>query len=277
MNMSEIGQVQAYLLHYRMIERHPQGRPRRPARQGLLAERDAEELLAGATEAEKDRLRQLLAGLGLRLTILEDSEYPGISPGNCLYLLQRHADGHLPGILSRQPVLEALRLRQESQALLSVWYLQLWLLLLSLLYTRYNRALSDVSRYQEATFQVDELIDSVQRHLEHLRQHTDQGDQREWIEALVSARGEDISRRCRAFVGIMQRAGLIEKATEGEEVWQQTLLGALDTAETGLHHLRHLIDEVLPALPDDEALSDHDAQTEYAPTADVYDDSEKPE
>ncbi|APX93497.1 hypothetical protein BWR19_11445 [Halomonas sp. 1513] len=265
MNMSEMGEVVAYLLRYRSAERAPgSGRKRRAAREGQLSERDVCALIDDASDLEREALRDFLAGQGLRLKAFESGDYPGIAPGSRYYALLPDPDLEQPPLYTREPVFEALKLRQESRAELAQWYLQLWLLMHTLLYTRYNRALSDVSRYQEATFASNELLDLLREQLEALRSLGEAAP--EASRALLDERGEDLNRRVRAFIDLQARAGLLESpretlAEEGDEaggdIWQQTLLGALESEQVGLHQLGHLqslaegrlADEASAAMP----------------------------
>jgi hypothetical protein len=249
MNMTEMGEVVAYLLRYRSAERTPGGgRKRRAAREGQISERDVCALIDDASEAEREALRDFLAGQGLRLKAFESGDYPGIAPGSRYYALLPDPELEQPPLYTREPVFEALKLRQESRTELAQWYLQLWLLLHTLLYTRYNRALSDVSRYQEATFSGAELVELMRDQLESLRSLGEEAPEASRV--LLEERGEDISRRVRAFVDLQVRAGLlvslrdpaIDSSAEesGGEVWQQTLLGALESEQIGIHQLGHL-------------------------------------
>ncbi|MDX5376116.1 MAG: hypothetical protein LPK08_01165 [Halomonas sp.] len=249
MNMTEMGEVVAYLLRYRSAERTPGGgRKRRAAREGQLSERDVCALIDDASEAEREALRDFLAGQGLRLKAFESGDYPGIAPGSRYYALLPDPELEQPPLYTREPVFEALKLRQESRAELAQWYLQLWLLMHTLLYTRYNRALSDVSRYQEATFAGAELTELMRDQLETLRSLGEEAPEASRV--LLEERGEDISRRVRAFIDLQVRAGLLESLRDAEasagaeesvgEVWQQTLLGALESEQIGIHQLGHL-------------------------------------
>lgn len=254
MNMTEMGEVVAYLLRYRTAERQPGGRrKRRAAREGQLAERDVCALIDDAHESERDALRDFLAGQGLRLRIFEPGDYPGIAPESRLYALLPDPELELPPLYTRDPVFDALRLRQESRAELAQWYLQLWLLMQTLLYTRLNRAPSDVSRYQEAAFSTTELIELMREQLETLRMMEDAAP--ETRRALLDERGEDISRRVRAFLDIQVRAGQLEPVRDSHDdagdIWQQTLLGALEVEQVGVHHLSHL--QSLVESPAEEA------------------------
>ena len=249
MNMTEMGEVVAYLLRYRSAERTPGGgRKRRAAREGQLSEREVCALIDDASEAEREALRDFLAGQGLRLKAFESGDYPGIAPGSRYYALLPDPELEQPPLYTREPVFEALKLRQESRAELAQWYLQLWLLMHTLLYTRYNRALSDVSRYQEATFAGAELVELMRDQLETLRSLGEEAPESSRV--LLEERGEDISRRVRAFIDLQVRAGLLEGLRDAEasagaeesvgEVWQQTLLGALESEQIGIHQLGHL-------------------------------------
>lgn len=245
MNMTEMGEVVAYLLRYRTAERQPGGgRKRRAAREGQLAERDVCALIDDALDTEREALRDFLAGQGLRLRTFEPGDYPGIAPGSRFYALVPDPELEQPPLYTRDPVFDALRLRQESRAELAQWYLQLWLLLHTLLYTRLNRALSDVSRYQEATFTTAELIDLLREQLEGLRALGD--DAPEASRVLLDERGEDVARRVKAFIDLQARAGQLEAvrevAADSGDIWQQTLLGALEAEQVGVHHLSHLVE-----------------------------------
>lgn len=285
MNMTEMGEVVAYLLRYRTAERQPgNGRKRRAAREGQLAERDVCALIDDALDTEREALRDFLAGQGLRLKVFESGDYPGIAPGSRLYALLPDPELEQPPLYTREPVFDALRLRQESRAELAQWYLQLWLLMQTLLYTRLNRALSDVSRYQEATFATSELIGLLREQLETLRA---QGEGvPETSRALLEERGEDIARRVKAFIDLQVRAGQLETVREARdgaesEIWQQTLLGALEAEQVGVHHLAHLVDllsgEPRPAAQeadDDSFTADEENQGSFAmePEADEAQD-----
>ncbi|MFC3286254.1 hypothetical protein [Litchfieldella rifensis] len=245
MNMTEMGEVVAYLLRYRTAERQPSGgRKRRAAREGQLSERDVCALIDDALDTEREALRDFLAGQGLRLRVFEPGDYPGIAPGSRLYALVPDPELEQPPLYTRDPVFDALRLRQESRAELAQWYLQLWLLLHTLLYTRLNRALSDISRYQEATFATTELVELMREQLESLRGLGEAAP--ETSRVLLDERGEDIARRVKAFIELQVRAGQLEAVRETTDddgdIWQQTLLGALEAEQVGVHHLSHLVE-----------------------------------
>ncbi|WP_245392359.1 hypothetical protein [Salinicola endophyticus] len=269
MNMMEMGEVVAYLLRYRTAERVPSGgRKRRAARDGQLSERDVCALIDDAQESEREALRDFLAGQGMRLKVFEAGDYPGIAPGSRFFALLPDPELEQPPLYTRDAVFEALKLRQESRAELALWYLQLWLLLHTLIYTRLNRALSDVSRYQEATFVTRELVELVRDQLEILRGLGERAPENSRV--LLDERGEDIPRRVKAFIDLLVRAGHLDLVRESgdEDVWQQTLLGALEAEQIGVHHLTHLIELTSAEGSDGERLlaQTPDAEAAHQPS-----------
>ncbi len=283
MNMSEMGEVYAYLLRYRMAESRPSQRNRRASRAGLISERDVCAILAQASEDEISQLRQFLNGQGLQLVFIEASDYPGISAGGRMYLLQRLPEADLPALFSQQPVYASMRLRQESQEEIALWFLHLWLLLMGLLYTRNNRSLTDVSQYQEAVFSVQELITAMRQHLEQLRQNGVQGAQvSPAVRALIDEKGEDIPRRVRVFIELMEQAGHLQRnqdksdsdnvaassqqASALQTSYQQTLLGALEAEQIGLHHLHHLLNDLNLPEAGEKTDAKHTTQTDTSET-----------
>lgn len=277
MNMMEMGEVVAYLLRYRTAERVPSGgRKRRAAREGQISERDVCALIDDAQENEREALRDFLAGQGLRLKAFESGDYPGIAPGSRFFALLPDPELEQPPLYTREPVFEALKLRQESRAELALWYLQLWLLLHTLIYTRLNRALSDVSRYQEATFATRELVELVREQLETLRGLGERAPENSRV--LLDERGEDIPRRVKAFIDLLMRAGHLDTVREAndEDIWQQTLLGALEAEQIGVHHLTHLI-ELTSAEAIEPSIGDVDSRSgDVADPADESDIDRQP-
>lgn len=285
MNMSEMGEVYAYLLRYRMAESRPNNRNRRATRAGLISERDVCATLAQASEEEISQLRQFLNGQGLQLVFVEAADYPGISAGGRMYLLQRLPEADLPALFSQQPVYSSMRLRQESQEEIALWFLHLWLLLMGLLYTRNNRSLTDVSQYQEAVITLQELVTAMRQHIEQLRQNGALGSKASpAIRALIDEKGEDIPRRVRVFVELMEQAGHLQRCNDKTDSdtdnnlqpintlqasYQQTLLGALEAEQIGLHHLHHLLNDL--NQPETEQANDDTLDTEQTDTEQALD------
>ena len=246
MNMSEMGEIHAYLLRHRIAESTPQDRRRRSTQTGLISERDVCVLLNEADEEQLQQLRSFLSGQGLTLGIYNSGDYPGIPAGGKIYMLLRDPESDLPAIFSQQQLMHKLKIRSDSQEAVALWFIHCWMLMLGLLYTRNNRALSDVSLYQDALFSIDELADNLRTHLETLRREGQSEHQSlRQLTILLSEKGEDINRRCRNFIDVMIDAGhLVEKQ---KNIYQQTLLGALEAEQSGLNHLKHIIPDEITA------------------------------
>ena len=258
MNMTEMGEVYAYLLRHRIAETRAQSGRRRASQAGVLSERDAATILKEADEQQMADFRAFLAGQGLLLAIYDSADYPGIPPGGQIYMLLRNPEAQLPGMFSQQQVLQRLKIRHETKETTAVWFLHLWLLMLGLLYTRTNRSLSDVSLYQNAVFSQEELADTLRQHLESIRRSgrealaTEEPERRQ-LAILLSEKGEDINRRVKNFIDVLVDASHL--VTKGEKIYQQTLLGALEVEQTGLSHLRHLIaDDIARQVIHEEAV-----------------------
>lgn len=248
MNMTEMGEVYAYLLRHRIAETRSQGGRRRASQTGLLAERDAAVILQEADEEQLTNFRAFLSGQGLQLAVYDSADYPGIPPGGQIYMLLRNPEAELPVMFSQRQVLHKLKIRNESKETTAVWFIHLWLLMLGLLYTRSNRSLSDVSLYQNAVFSQEELVEILRNHLETIRrsghyQHNQDDNTPEnaprQLAILLAEKGEDINRRVKNFIDVLLDANHLQ--AKGDKVFQQTLLGALEVEQTGFSHLRHLI------------------------------------
>ncbi|WP_067517508.1 hypothetical protein [Endozoicomonas ascidiicola] len=266
MNMTEMGEVYAYLLRHRIAETRAQGVRRRASQTGLLSERDAAVILKEADEEQMQNFRSFLSGQGLQLGIYDSADYPGIPPGGQIYMLLRNPEAELPAMFSQQQVLQKLKVRNETKEATAVWFIHLWLLMLGLLYTRTNRSLSDVSLYQNAVFNQEELAETLRSHLETIRRtgedKTESNDAPRQLAILLTEKGEDINRRVKNFTDVLVDANHLQ--AKGEKIFQQTLLGALEVEQTGFSHLQHLIPgdigKRIVNLP--EPVIDHEETTE---------------
>ena len=242
MTMTEMGEVYAFLLRHRIAESLPGDRRRRSSQPGLMSERDACSVLKEADDEELQQFRAFLSGQGLQLAIYDSADYPGIAPGAQVYILLRHPEAELPAMFSQQQVLQKLKIRNDSQEATATWFIHTWMLMLGLIYTRNNRALSDVSLYQDAVFSHEELVEALKNHLETLRRAgREQDTPPRQIAILLTEKGEDLPRRARNFIDALVNANQLTE--KGKNIYQQTLLGALEAEQSGLNHLRHLIPE----------------------------------
>ncbi len=271
MNMTEMGEVYAYLLRHRIAETRSQSGRRRASQTGLISERDAAIILKEADDGEMHNFRNFLSGQGLQLAVYDSADYPGIPPGGQIYILMRNPEAELPDIFSQQQVLQKLKIRNnETKEATAVWFIHLWLLMLSLLYTRSGRSLSDVSLYQSAVFAQEELTETLKDHLETIRRsgHFQHGADKTALDnaprqlsTLLAEKGSDINRRVKNFIDVLVNANHLQ--AKGDKIFQQTLLGALEVEQTGFSHLQHLIPDDIAQrivnLPDSP--SDHNDTT----------------
>lgn len=237
MNMEEMGRVYQYLLKFRVVESKPVA-----ARRGSRSDVEYADILTRADHADLERFREFLGGQGLQLLEYDDSYYGGIAAGGRVWLLTRGPEGVMPSFLTTHPITESMRLRDNEPKQTSlVWFLHIWLIYLSLVYTRTGRGISEVSSYQNSLFHIQALIDAVHEHVENIRNiGIERGAEEKVFTILDAERGMDISRRVRSFVTLMTESRLLINV--GEDECQQSLLGAVEMAvgydRTMRHYLR---------------------------------------
>jgi len=228
MSWAELGEAHAYLLRHRMVES-------KPSRRRNKGESRIAEILTDLDDTETlDQFQDLLIGQGFELVEYRDTQMPGIAPGGRVWMLSRRPDIQPPQYFSRDLVLERMALRpQEAKAATSVWYLHIWLIYLSVVYTDLGRGISEVGEYLRARFPQSILSDAVRQHCERLlsaRPKSEDIDSTNVITILTDIQGADIDRRVRSFCSVMTEAGLLEDIDRenDETVYRQSLLGALE-------------------------------------------------
>lgn len=222
MNYHEMGQVVAYLLRYRVIESKPVHRRHFPG------ERDLAVVLHTADPKSIDHLQQLLAGQGFLLVAKTDTDYRGIATGEWVWMLVRHAEHNPPPHFSQAPLFLAMKIRpNETNESAGVWFLHLWLLYLSLIYTQRGRGVGEVSGYLDATFEREKFLRLVEHHIEEVRKTHDAGSAEARVaKILTDTKGQSLGRRVNAFLALMCDSALLLETAPG--VYQQSLLGAVE-------------------------------------------------
>lgn len=233
--MTEMGQVYAYLLKHRTIESRPSGRSSRPD------EGDVANLLR---HCDPDRLRdfqKFLEGQGLQLREYRDTDFKGIRSGGQVWVLMRRPGTSVPPYLGSEALHRDMALRDgESRLTTGTWFLHIWLQYLSLIYTRLGRGVSQVSEYQDAVFTEEQLIGAVEGHIETVRKiGVSSGAEEAVFSILDTAKGKDIAKRVKAFIGLMLKGNLIESSEQ--DTYRQTLLGAAEFAESFGRTMRHYL------------------------------------
>lgn len=241
MNHEDMGRIYAYLIRYRTVETKPVTRRIRPN------EREIAHALAGADPEELQRFQSFLGAQGLSLVEHDDTTMPGIPTGGRVWLLVRNAHEAPPPFLTTDRLYPAMKLKvTETNQSAGVWFLHLWLNCLAILYTRLGRGISEVSRYQDTVFSRQTLEDAVRHHVEQVRRvGTEGGAATHIVQILTAEKGQEIPRRVSHFLTLMNDSALLQEI--GENEFQQTLLGAVEVAQSFKHTLAHLIpaDDVL--------------------------------
>jgi hypothetical protein len=236
MNMHEMGQVFAYLLKYRCAEsKIRKNRSHRPG------ETDIVDILESSEADTIQLFHEFLSGQGLQLREYRDTDFKGIPNGGRVWLLMRNPTERVTPYLGADRIHQIMSLREnEARLTTSTWFLHIWMMYLALVYTRHGRGVSQISEYQDAIFTKSQLIDAVESHIENIRKiGTDKGAEETVFAILDASKGRDIARRVRGFIDLMLSAGLIESIDD--DVFQQTLLGAAEFAESYGRTMRHYL------------------------------------
>lgn len=241
MEMGEIGRVYHYLLKYRSIESKPTQRRSRPD-ENLVAS-----ILRSASVDQLERFNQFLAPQGFELQEFDDSTR-GIATAGRAWVLARNGDAPAASYISTERIFTEMNIRgTDSQEATAIWFLHIWLIYLSLIYTRAGRGISEVSSYVDATFSREALEEAVLEHLAHIRQvGVSEVAESKVVAILDEEKGKDVPRRIAAFLKLMTAAGLVLMLDKDE--YQQTLLGAYEISEHYDKSLRIPIENTLASL-----------------------------
>lgn len=247
MDFERIGQVQAFLLRHRAIF------SKAPAYRRLLnGEAEAAETMRMLREEEHETLASLLRGApGYEIHEFRD-DMQGIPQGGYAWVLVTAAAAPPVPVLSMEKAWEGLAIHsQEPRSATIYWFTFLWLLLLRLFYEREGRALSQISQYVEAVVTRTEMEERVTEKLETLRQEgIGTADDAYPVAAALLRAGRDrntsqtdIRNRVGRFLDILTKTRLIERygEDEGEVLWRQSLLCAVQVSELFSAGLIHLI------------------------------------
>jgi hypothetical protein len=241
MDLIDMGQLHAFLIRYRCIESRPRSRNLR-RNEGELAS-----ILIESGPEGLENMNRFLAGQGLELIEFTDTDMPGITTGGRIWILARSPEATPPAYFSIEQIMARMKLRDDTREVAAVWYLHIWLIHLALLYSHKGRSVSAVSGYLDSAFEEETLIQGVRDHIERVRSiGLEAGAEQHVNEILTDERGTDISKRVRAFLGLMVDSGLFVRADNG--VYEQTLLGAVEISQSFSRTLQHI-------LPDEDALS----------------------
>lgn len=219
----DMGRISAFLIAYRKLEDRSDKRGMR---------RDEKDLAAILREASVDELRdleELMGGQGFLFVQLTSFDVEGIGPGSRVYLAARRAD-MASCLVDSSFVVERLGLPSRPTAA-KIWFTQIWLLHLDLIYTQLDRSPLERGRWIKASFTREMLQEAVTKHINDYVRKLNAAElaSGEVYEVLCAEKGTDVSRLVKRFLDLMCEGGLLEEREEG--AYRQTLLSAVEMKE----------------------------------------------
>lgn len=219
----DMGRINAFLIAHRKLEDRSDKRGMR---------REEKDLAAILREASVDELRdleELMAGQGFVFVQLTSFDVEGIGPGSRVYLAARRADMQSFLVNSSQ-VVERMGLTSHPTAA-KIWFTQIWLQHLDLIYTQLDRSPLERGRWINASFTREMLQGAVVAHINDFvrKLNAVELSDSEIYEVLCAEKGADVSRYVKRFLEIMCDGGLLEE--RGEGAYRQTLLSAVEMKE----------------------------------------------
>lgn len=220
---TQMGQAYGLLIENREIYSKPLHRRIRPG------EREAAAFLQDFDCFQA--MQDFVAPQGFELRAFSDFDMPGIATEEHCYLLIRKPDA-IPPSFGESSMMEKVALNQvEAKEVRAVWFLHLWAWTNHLLYTAIQRGVGEVARYTDAAFSAHDLIELGKDYIEQLRQEgipEDMGARRVW-EILIDPKHR-LPRRVTYFLQAMVDGRFLYQP-RGEDIYRQTLLGALEMNE----------------------------------------------
>lgn len=216
----EIGRISAYLLKYRRIEE------KSDRRTVPKDERDMAEALRDAPVDTARFLEEMMVGHGFDLTTLSSFDIQGIAPGTKVTLLVRRSNSECP-LLDTGRLIERMSTTKKTGAA-KIWFSQIWLLHLDLMYTARDRGPHERGRWLEAVFTEDQLADALNEHINSFvrRLNPAEVEHSEVYQVLSAEKGQDRPRFVKRFLEIMVDAGMLDSMGAGS--YRQSLLSAVE-------------------------------------------------
>lgn len=221
MSPYEVGKVSAFLLRYRKIEERSERRPIQREEKDLAA------LLREAGLESLQYLQEMLNGHGFDLVTLTSFDVRGVAPGSRVHLLVRQSNAECLS-LDANRMIERMDSAPGRATVAKIWFTQLWLLQLDLLYTARDRAPSERNLWLEASFTKGQLVQCTRDHINgYVRRlnPAEVGDS-EVYRVLTAEKGSDLERYVNRFLDLMVDAGMLDKLDDN--VYRQSLLSAVE-------------------------------------------------
>lgn len=200
----EMGRISAFLIKHRKLED-------RQDKRGL--QRDEKDLANILKEASIDDIRDLeemMSGQGFVLVALNSFDVEGIGPGSRIYLLARRSER--PSLLLNAGRLaERMDSKPGRATAAKIWFTQIWLIHLDLLYTQIDRSPQERSKWLVASFTRDMLEQSVREHINGFVRRLNPVElaNSEVYDVLTAEKGTDISSYTKRFLDLMCEGGLL--------------------------------------------------------------------
>jgi len=217
----DMGKVSAFLLAHRRIEERSQRRPIQ------REERDLVEILRDAGVDEIRLLEEMMTGYGFELVTLTAFDVKGISPGARAYMLVRLTNAVCP-LLETSKVVEAMGTGSTRTAVAKIWFTQIWLLHLDLMYSAKGRGPQQRNEWLESNFTKEQLIEAVRTHINGFvrKLNPDIAGASEVYSVLSAEKGQEVPRYVQRFLTLMVEAGMLEEIAQ--DSYRQSLLAAVE-------------------------------------------------
>jgi hypothetical protein len=242
LNNTDLGRVQAYLMRHRIISTHA-------LRRNLSKEeREIATLLRDCDPSMRELLEEIFEGHGFTLESMNDLDANAIPTGATVFLLARLPDFNSPCYGVDRLISKMRQVRGiDSDADAKIWFVQLWFILLDLLYTRRDRHPNSFQDWVETAFRKTVCFDCVK---EYINEHVLKIDRTtlktdQIYAALKGPKEATFTQLCNAFIEAMVNASLLEEL-ESKTTYRQTLLFAY---EVKINFDRQLATVMLPAAP----------------------------
>jgi hypothetical protein len=256
MNNTDLGRAHAWLLRYRIAE------TKSLRRNISKEEKEIANLIRQADPSMISVLEEILDGQGLSFRAFSEFDAPGIPSGGHVFVVARKPDS-APPFLGTERLIARMRqvpgINKDQEA--KVWFVQLWFVLLDLIYTRKNRAPGSLQDYVETSFAKAVFIDAVREYINDDVRKIDPatlGTDSVW-KILTTPKEGNVALLCNGFLELMEDAGLLERS--GDDVYRQTLLFAFEMKTNYDRQLAYLLPTQAPIEGAQAVLLDRSGMT----------------
>lgn len=217
----DIGKISAFLLTHRRIEERSQ------RRNIQKEERELAEILRDAEVDEMRLLEEMMNGYGFELTTLTAFDVKGIPPGARVYILIRLTNTICP-LLDTSKIIEAMGTGSTKTSVSKIWFTQIWLIHLDLMYSAKGRGPQERNEWLESNFTKEQLIEAVRSHINCFvrKLNADIAETSEVYSVLTAEKGADVPRLVQRFLTLMTEAGMLEELAQNS--YRQSLLAAVE-------------------------------------------------